>query len=66
MNNKKANAVAKKNMSANRTVVSSIDKENNWTGSVIGASGGERRVTVNSLSGLFSRSKKFSVVVKKA
>ena len=48
----------------NETVVSSVDRRNNWTGSVTRRTG-NIRVTVNSLSGLFSRSEQF-IVRKKA
>lgn len=39
----------------NRTVVASVDKGNSWSGSVTSGSSSVQ-VTVNSLSGLFSRS----------
>lgn len=49
----------------NKTVVSSVDKGNSWKGSVTGNSGSVK-VTVRSLSGLFSRSEEFFGAKKRA
>lgn len=66
MKPKIGNSATSKGAVTNRTVVSSVDKGNSWTGAIINASGTKRRVTVNSLNGLFSRSQKFKVLDEKA
>lgn len=48
----------------NRTLISSVNRGNNWTGSITSNSGSVR-VKVNSVSGLFSRSEQFGNIKKK-